>query len=252
MVSIRTGCDEDFSRSSTLSERSEAVFHELLQRNTRSSRDSGDVAFGQQLERSRNVGVADVGDRGEDVDLADDHPREVELTRCCMQADEENTTSSTDADRRGSRRMWRAARLDDEVEANAVGEIEQEPVEILTGRVHHLARAERGRDGEPLRVDVDRDDASLDRSACGTGTCARMATLWARGRLGLGQPFRHEGILGTTFVGCLVEAARVGPYEAVVPTLSGSAWITGIGQYVLDAEDPFPEGFTLGDLWASA
>jgi proline racemase len=90
----------------------------------------------------------------------------------------------------------------------------------------------------------------LDRSACGTGTCARMATLWARGRLDLKRPFRHEGILGTTFVGCLVEEAHVGPYPAVVPTITGSAWITGIGQYVVDAEDPFPEGFTVGDLWA--
>ncbi|MBV9578667.1 MAG: proline racemase family protein [Chloroflexi bacterium] len=90
---------------------------------------------------------------------------------------------------------------------------------------------------------------ALDRSACGTGTCARMATLHARGRLGLGQAFRHEGILGTVFTGCLVEETRVGPYAAVVPTITGSAWISGISQYVLDAEDPFPEGFTVGDLW---
>jgi proline racemase len=101
--------------------------------------------------------------------------------------------------------------------------------------------------------DWDRPDTwtgVLDRSACGTGTCARMATLWARGRLGLNQPFRHQGVLGTTFVGTLVEETRVGPYAAVVPTITGSAWITGISQYVLDAEDPFPEGFTVGDLWA--
>jgi proline racemase len=100
--------------------------------------------------------------------------------------------------------------------------------------------------------DWDRPDTwtgVLDRSACGTGTCAKMATLHARGQLGLGQPFRHEGILGTTFTGCLVEETRVGAYNAVVPTLTGSAWITGISQYVLDAEDPFPEGFTVGDLW---
>jgi proline racemase len=90
----------------------------------------------------------------------------------------------------------------------------------------------------------------LDRSACGTGTCARMATLYARRKLELGQPFRHEGILGTTFTGRLVEETRVGDYPAVVPTLTGSAWITSISQYVLDAEDPFPEGFTVGDLWA--
>jgi proline racemase len=100
--------------------------------------------------------------------------------------------------------------------------------------------------------DWDRPDTwtgVLDRSACGTGTCARMATLHARGKLALGQPFRHEGILGTTFTGCLVEATQVGPYAAVVPTITGSAWISAISQYVLDAEDPFPEGFTVGDLW---
>jgi proline racemase len=90
----------------------------------------------------------------------------------------------------------------------------------------------------------------LDRSACGTGTCAKMATLHARGRLGLGQPFRHESVLGTVFTGCLVEETRVGDSPAVVPTITGSAWITGIVQYVVDDEDPFPEGFTVGDLWA--
>ena len=100
--------------------------------------------------------------------------------------------------------------------------------------------------------DWDRPDTwtgVLDRSACGTGTCAKMATLYARGQLQLGQPFRHESILGTRFVGCLVEETRVGPYAAVVPTISGQAWITGISHYVLDAEDPFPDGFTVGDLW---
>jgi proline racemase len=89
----------------------------------------------------------------------------------------------------------------------------------------------------------------LDRSPCGTGTCAKMAVLHAKGQLTLHQDFIHEGILGTTFTGCLIEETRVGPYRAVVPTISGSAWITGIAQYVLDPEDPFPEGFTVGDLW---
>ena len=79
-----------------------------------------------------------------------------------------------------------------------------------------------------------------------------MAALYAKGQLDLGQDFVHEGILGTTFTGRLIEEARVGPYRAVVPALSGQAWITGFAQYVLDPEDPFPEGFTLGDLWGTA
>jgi proline racemase len=90
---------------------------------------------------------------------------------------------------------------------------------------------------------------AIDRSPCGTGTCARMAVMHAKGRLPLDQDFVHEGILGTVFTGRLIEKTRVGPYEAVVPTLSGSAWITGLAQYVVDPEDPFPEGFTVGDIW---
>lgn len=92
---------------------------------------------------------------------------------------------------------------------------------------------------------------ALDRSPCGTGTCARMAVLHAKGKLPLNQPFPHEGILGTIFTGCLVRETRVGKYPAVVPTLTGSAWITGFAHYVLDPDDPFPEGFTVGDIWGS-
>ena len=91
---------------------------------------------------------------------------------------------------------------------------------------------------------------AIDRSPCGTGTCAKMAALHARGELPIGRDFHHEGILGTVFTGRLVEETTVGPYRAVVPTISGRAWVTGFAQYVLDAEDPFPEGFTVGDIWA--
>jgi proline racemase len=93
---------------------------------------------------------------------------------------------------------------------------------------------------------------AIDRSPCGTGTCARMAVLYAKGKLPLNQPFPHEGILGTIFTGCLVRETKVGTHRAVVPTLSGTAWITGFAQYVVDPEDPFPEGFTVGDIWGAA
>jgi proline racemase len=123
--------------------------------------------------------------------------------------------------------------------------------------------------GPPARPDADRKNAvtvstgkldwdrpasftgAIDRSPCGTGTCAKMAALYAKGQLGLNQDFRHEGILGTLFAGRLVEETRVGPYRAVVPTLSGTAWITGLAQYVVDPDDPFPNGFTVGDLWGA-
>jgi len=89
----------------------------------------------------------------------------------------------------------------------------------------------------------------LDRSPCGTGTCAKMATLYAKGELGLNQDFCHEGLLGTIFTGRLVGETMVGPYKAVIPTIGGQAWITGFCNYVLDPEDPFQEGFTIGDIW---
>ncbi len=92
---------------------------------------------------------------------------------------------------------------------------------------------------------------ALDRSPCGTGTCAQMAALHAKGALQVGEDFHHEGILGTIFTGRIVRETQVGRHAAVVTRLSGRAWITGISQYVLDAEDPFPEGYTVGDIWGT-
>lgn len=102
------------------------------------------------------------------------------------------------------------------------------------------------------RLDWDRPatwKGIIDRSPCGTGTCAKMAVMYAKGELGLNQDFHHEGILGTIFTGRLVEETQIGPYKAVIPTLSGQAWITGMASYMVDPDDPFPEGYTMGDIW---
>lgn len=101
---------------------------------------------------------------------------------------------------------------------------------------------------------VDLDDpstwtGSLDRSPCGTGTCGRMAALHARGQLALGEQFVHESLLGTTFTGVLRDVTTVAEHPAVLPSVSGRGWITGFHQLVLDSDDPFPRGYTLGDLW---
>ncbi len=87
---------------------------------------------------------------------------------------------------------------------------------------------------------------SLDRSPCGTGTSARMAALYARGKLGLHEEFVHESIIGSLFTGRLVAETRVGDFAAVIPTITGSAHITGLHQFMLDPRDPFPAGFLLG------
>jgi proline racemase len=85
----------------------------------------------------------------------------------------------------------------------------------------------------------------LDRSPCGTGTSARLAQLHARGELGVGEEFVNRSVIGTRFAGRIVEETEVAGVPAVVPEISGRAWITGMGQYMLDPEDPFPAGFAL-------
>ncbi len=89
----------------------------------------------------------------------------------------------------------------------------------------------------------------LDRSPCGTGTCAKMAVLHAKGRLAIGEPFRHESIVDTVFTGRVVEETRVGDLAAVVPEITGTGYIYAFSSYVVDPGDPFPEGFTVGDIW---
>ncbi|MEW6662052.1 MAG: proline racemase family protein [Bacillota bacterium] len=88
--------------------------------------------------------------------------------------------------------------------------------------------------------------AQLDRSPCGTGTCAKMASLFAKGQLSLGQEFIHESIIGTTFAGRLLQETKVGDYPAVIPQITGRAFITAIQQFIIDPEDPLRDGFFLG------
>ncbi|MFF9508607.1 proline racemase family protein [Streptomyces sp. NPDC014724] len=85
----------------------------------------------------------------------------------------------------------------------------------------------------------------FDRSPCGTGTSARMAQLHARGELPLDTDFVNESFIGTSFTGRLAEETTVGGLPAVVPVVTGRAWITGTAQFFLNPSDPFPEGFLL-------
>ncbi|HET7899791.1 MAG TPA: proline racemase family protein [Candidatus Nanopelagicales bacterium] len=85
----------------------------------------------------------------------------------------------------------------------------------------------------------------FDRSPCGTGTSARMAQLHARGELAMDTDFVNESFIGTQFIGRLVEQTTVAGIPAVVPTITGRAWVTGTAQYMLDPDDPFPAGFLL-------
>lgn len=89
----------------------------------------------------------------------------------------------------------------------------------------------------------------LDRSPCGTGTSARLAVLHARGQIAEGEIFIHQSIIGTEFTGTVIGTTKVGALPAIRPAITGTAWITGFHQHVLDPGDPFPTGYRLNDTW---
>ncbi|RWZ52973.1 proline racemase [Labedella phragmitis] len=108
---------------------------------------------------------------------------------------------------------------------------------------HHVEFIAPGSDAVHSRHAMAIHPGWFDRSPCGTGTSARMAELWARGELPLDRDFRNDSFIGSTFIGRLVRETEIAGIPAVVPTITGRAWVTGIGQYMLDPSDPFPQGF---------
>jgi proline racemase len=88
-----------------------------------------------------------------------------------------------------------------------------------------------------------------DRSPCGTGTTARLAIMHKKGEIGIGETFVHESLIGTRFIGRILEEGRIGATASVTVSITGRAWITAFHQYVLDPSDPFPTGYKLSDTW---
>ncbi|WP_298918836.1 proline racemase family protein [uncultured Roseobacter sp.] len=89
----------------------------------------------------------------------------------------------------------------------------------------------------------------LDRSPCGTGTCARMALLHAKGKMTVGAKLHSKSIIGSEFIGEIVAQTTVGSRPAIIPKIAGTAWITGTHQLMLDPTDPWPGGYRLSDTW---
>lgn len=86
-------------------------------------------------------------------------------------------------------------------------------------------------------------DKAIDRSPCGTGTSARMAQWFAKGKLRLGDTFIHESFIGSVFSGSVEGVTKVGTYQAILPSIQGSARITGYNKLILDPADPYVTGF---------
>ncbi|MEU9837577.1 proline racemase family protein [Streptosporangium sp. NPDC048047] len=125
---------------------------------------------------------------------------------------------------------------------------QDEPVHPLDDGIrgcHHVHFTAPGSDARRSRHAMAIHPGWFDRSPCGTGTSARMAQLHARGELGLDTDFVNESFIGTRFVGRLVAETEVAGRPAVVPAITGRAWVTGTAQYFLDPRDPFPAGFLL-------
>ena len=91
-----------------------------------------------------------------------------------------------------------------------------------------------------------------DRSPTGTGTCARMAVLHARGRLKPGEGLTHESLIGSRFIGTIRGETTVHGLPAILPAIEGRAWITGFHHYLVDPSDPWPHGYRLSDTWGTS
>jgi proline racemase len=89
----------------------------------------------------------------------------------------------------------------------------------------------------------------VDRSPTGTGLSARLAVMYARNQVGIGDTLLARSIIGSEFVGKVEEEVNVGSTPAIRPSISGRAWITGRSVYVLDPDDPYPLGYRLTDTW---
>lgn len=120
------------------------------------------------------------------------------------------------------------------------------PLDPSIRRVTHIMWT-----GKPQHPEADRrnavfyGDKAIDRSPCGTGTSARMAQLTARGELAVGDEFVHESIIGSLFHGRVESAAKVGDYDAIVPSVAGWARITGFNTIFIDERDPYAHGFVV-------
>ena len=125
------------------------------------------------------------------------------------------------------------------------------PAEPALGVLSFIVFTAAPRDGGDARNATVVAPGRLDRCATGTATSARLAVLAARGLIDDGDAFVNESVIGTRLVGRIASRTTAGDTPAIVPAISGRAWITGVHQFVLDPDDPFPEGFRLPDTWGA-
>lgn len=116
---------------------------------------------------------------------------------------------------------------------------------LFAGQIEHTA------DGMRAGAAVAIQPGKVDRSPTGTALSARMAVLHARGQMGIGDRLTTVSVIGSTFAGRILGTTSVGATPAILPEISGRAWITGVHQHMLDPSDPWPEGYRLTDTWGA-
>jgi proline racemase len=89
----------------------------------------------------------------------------------------------------------------------------------------------------------------IDRSPTGTAVSARMAVMMAKGQMSAHECLKARSIIGSEFLGQISDTLTDGEFSAIIPTVTGSAWITGTHQLMLDPHDPWPEGYRVSDTW---
>ena len=114
---------------------------------------------------------------------------------------------------------------------------------LFAGKLHAEDGANRTRHAVAIQP------GKIDRSPTGTATSARMAVLHARGIMGVGDSLVAESIIGSRFVGKIEAKTKIGEMDAIIPSISGRAWITGVHQHLLDPSDLWPGGYRLADTW---
>ena len=119
------------------------------------------------------------------------------------------------------------------------------PADPTINGIHHAQFIEPGTGGADTRNAVLNVPGYFDRSPCGTGTSAILALRHHRGELGVGGTHVNESMIGTRFTGTILTETQVAGIPAVVPQITGRAWLTGFSQHLLDPTDPFPAGFTV-------
>lgn len=121
----------------------------------------------------------------------------------------------------------------------------QHPELAFIDTLHALIVSDKPRNPKANILDIECRGRRMDRSPCGTGTSAKLATLWAKGELKLGETYVTESVIGTLFHAELTKEVKVGNLKAVIPEITGRAFITGIHNFLIDEDDPFKYSFRL-------